>query len=135
MVELAAALLIVGGAQSILFTVLSELNGVSTGVGGALISALNVLMIVTGFQIRRARWWRLALNVSAIALFLELTLLPDAFATLFAIMDAIVLFTLIRYRAWFQWTPEDALAARDGVPGDDPGEALRDGDGGPDDPR
>jgi hypothetical protein len=35
-------------------------------------------------------------------------------------MDAIVLFTLIRYRGWFQWTPEDALAARDGG-ADDPG--------------
>lgn len=70
-----------------------------------LISLLNVLMIVTGLQIRRARWWRLALNVAAIALFLELTLLPDAFATLFAIMDAVVLFALIRHRGWFLWAP------------------------------
>ena len=63
-------------------------------------------MIVTGILMRRGRAWPLALNVAAIALFLEITLLPSAFAVLFAAMDAIVLFTLLRYRAWFQWTPE-----------------------------
>lgn len=78
----------------------------STGLGGVVISVLNVLMIAAGIRIRRARWWVLTLNVAAVALFLELTLLPDAFAVLFALMDAIVLVALIRHRAWFLWNPE-----------------------------
>ncbi len=80
----------------------------ATGPIGLLILALNGLMVATGILIRRGRAWPLALNVSAIALFLELTLLPSAFAVLFAAMDAIVLFTLLRYRSWFQWTPAEA---------------------------
>ena len=91
-------------------TILNEMGGTSTGLGGLLISVLNVLMIATGILLRRARGWRLGLNVAAIALFIELTLLPNAFAVLFACMDAIVLFALIRHRDWFLWTPERALA-------------------------
>jgi hypothetical protein len=91
-------------------TILNEMGGISTGLGGVIISALNVLMIATGILLRRARGWRLGLNVAAIALFIELTLLPSAFGVLFAFMDAIVLYALIRHRAWFLWTPERALA-------------------------
>jgi len=91
-------------------TILNEMGGISTGLGGLLISALNVLMIATGVLLRRARGWRLGLNVAAIALFIELTLLPSAFGVLFAFMDGIVLYALIRHRAWFLWTPERALA-------------------------
>jgi hypothetical protein len=86
------------------------MGGISTGLGGVIISVLNVLMIATGILLRRARGWRLGLNVAAIALFIELTLLPSAFGVLFAFMDAIVLYALIRHRAWFLWTPERALA-------------------------
>lgn len=89
----------------------TEIGGVSTGLSGVLILALNVLMIATGLLIRKGRAWVVALNVSAIALFLELTLIPDAFAVLFASMDAIVLFALLRHRDWFQWTPSAAPAA------------------------
>lgn len=84
------------------------MQGTGTGPTGALILALNGLMIVTGILIRRGRAWRLGLNVAAIALFIELTLLPSAFGVLFAAMDALVLFALIRHRAWFQWSPDDA---------------------------
>jgi hypothetical protein len=96
--------------SSILTLALTEFGGQSTGLAGLLIMALNSLMIAVGLLIRRARAWIVALNVSAIALFIELTLIPDAFAVLFASMDAIVLFALLRHRAWFQWTPELALA-------------------------
>lgn len=110
LVELAAALLIVSGLSSILTTFLAEMQGTGTGPTGVLILALNVLMIVTGILIRRGRAWRLGLNVAAIALFIELTLLPSAFGILFAAMDALVLFALIRHRAWFQWSADDAEA-------------------------
>ncbi len=69
-------------------------------------------MIATGVLIRKGRAWVVALNVAAIALFIELTLLPDAFAVLFASMDVIVLFALLRHRDWFQWTPEAAARGR-----------------------
>lgn len=100
-----------GAASSILTLALNELGGVSTGLAGLLIITLNGLMIAVGSLIRRARAWIVAINVSAIALFIELTLIPDAFAVLFASMDAIVLFALLRHRAWFQWTPERAREA------------------------
>ncbi len=94
--------------SSVVTTLLSEFGGVATGPVGLLILALNGLMVATGVLMRRGRAWPVALNVAAIALFLEVTLLPSAFAVLFAAMDAIVLFTLLRYRSWFQWTPEVA---------------------------
>lgn len=114
--ELAAALLVVSGLTSVATTLLTEFGGTSTGVIGLLILGLNGLMVATGLLIRKGRAWVLALNVSAIALFLELTLLPSAFAVLFAAMDGLVLFTLLRHADWFRWTPDD------GVPRQDPGE-------------
>jgi hypothetical protein len=121
----------VAGISSIVTVLVNEFSGLSTGLAGLLIMVLNGLMIATGLLIRRARGWILALNVSAIALFIELTLIPDAFAILFASMDLIVLFALLRHRAWFQWTPELALAEeRAALEADgavvDAGEAARD---------
>ena len=100
LVEVAAALLIVGGATSLLSAVSAP------GLIGLLLVALNVLMIVVGVLVRGGRGWVLALNVVALALFIELTALPSGFAILFATMDAIVLFALIRHREWFFWQPE-----------------------------
>jgi hypothetical protein len=121
----------VAGISSIVTVLVNEFSGLSTGLAGLLIMVLNGLMIATGLLIRRARGWILALNVSAIALFIELTLIPDAFGILFASMDLIVLFALLRHRAWFQWTPELALAdERAALEADeavvDAGEAARD---------
>ncbi|MEO5885361.1 MAG: hypothetical protein ABIQ58_07610, partial [Candidatus Limnocylindrales bacterium] len=73
----------------------------------------NLLMIVVGVLIRRGRAWVVALNVAAIAIFLELTALPSGFAVVFVILDTIVLTALIRHRSWFDWQPDDALAAEE----------------------
>jgi hypothetical protein len=102
LIEIAAAILIIGGLTSLLSAVTVP------GVIGLALVALNLLTVVVGIFVRLGRWWIVAINVVAIALFIELTALPSPFAALFATMDAIVLFALIRHRAWFDWEPEAA---------------------------
>lgn len=106
LVETAAAILIVGGLTSILG---------SLGTLDATTGALDVLFIgpavltVVGLLVRAGRAWILAINVVAVVLFLEATALPSAVAIVFVTLDTIVLYALIRHRAWFE-RPE-ALAA------------------------
>lgn len=104
LVELAAAILIVGGLTSLIGSLAAP------GILAILLVALNVVMVVLGVLIRRGQAWLIAVNVVAVALFLELTALPSAFAIIFAILDAIVLVALIRHRAWFDWRADEALA-------------------------
>jgi hypothetical protein len=103
LIEAAAAILVVGG-----------LTGLATGPSpfqpdiaplAWLLLALNIATIVVGLLVRAGRAWVLALNVTAIALFLELTALPSPIALLFALLDGLVLVALIRHRAWFEWSP------------------------------
>ena len=63
---------------------------------------LAVLTIIVGILVRAGRAWGLALNVTAIVLFLEATALPSPFAVLFLALDAIVFVALVRHRAWFE---------------------------------
>lgn len=103
LVELAAAILIVGGLTSLIGSLAAP------GILAILLVGLNVGMVVLGVLIRRGQAWLIAVNVVAVALFLELTALPSAFAIVFAVLDAVVLVALIRHRAWFDWRPDDAL--------------------------
>jgi len=103
LVELSAAILIIGGAVD-LATGISPFQAGGFPLG-TLFLALDVLTIVVGLLIRAGRGWILALNVTAIALFLELTALPSPIALLMALLDALVMFTLFRHRAWFEWRP------------------------------
>ena len=100
LIEVAAALLIVGGLTSLISALAAP------GLVGILLVALNLLMVVVGIYVRGGRGWIVALNVVAVALFIELTALPSAYAILFATMDAIVLFALIRHKDWFDWRPD-----------------------------
>lgn len=106
LVEMAAAILIVGGLTSLIGSLAAP------GIIAILLVALNVVMVILGVLIRRGQAWLIAINVVAVALFLELTALPSAFAIIFALLDAVVLVALIRYRSWFDWRA-------DGVPGED----------------
>lgn len=99
LIEVAAAILIVGGLTSLIGAVTAP------GVAGILFTMLNVAMIGLGLLIRRGRAWVLAVNVVAVALFLELTALPATFALVSIVMDAIVLWALFRHRRWFFWEP------------------------------
>lgn len=107
LVELAAAILVVGGLTSLIGSLAAP------GIVAILLVALNVVMVILGVLIRRGEAWLIAINVVAVALFLELTALPSAFAIVFSLLDAIVLVALIRHRAWFDWRPDDSLAEGD----------------------
>jgi hypothetical protein len=104
-IEFASAILIVGGITSVIGSVLYEASGAETGIIGTIIVALDVLTVVVGILIRRGRAWILAINVVAVALFLEITALPAGFAVMFTILDGLVLLALLRNRAWFDWRP------------------------------
>ena len=108
LVEVAAAILIVGGLTSLIGSLAAP------GIIAVLLVALNVLMVVLGVLIRRGQAWLIAVNVVAVALFVELTALPSGFAIIFSLLDAVVLVALIRYRSWFDWRV-------DGVPAEDDG--------------
>jgi hypothetical protein len=104
-IEFASAILIVGGITSAISSLLYAASGADTGIIGAVIVALDVLTVVVGILIRRGRAWILAINVVAVALFLEITALPAGFAIMFTILDGLVLLALFRNRAWFDWRP------------------------------
>lgn len=107
LVEIAAAILIVGGLTSLIGSLAAP------GIVAVLLVTLNVVMVVLGVLIRRGRAWLIAMNVVAVALFLELTALPSAFAIVFSLLDGIVLVALIRHRPWFDWRAADAFAEAD----------------------
>ena len=75
-----------------------------------LIAAVDLAAFAIGLLIRAGRWWRLCINVVAIAMFLYLTRFPNPIAVLYLILDTVVFFALIRHRAWFDWDPSQAPA-------------------------
>ena len=114
LVEVSAAILIVGGLTAIVGT----LGGAAAG-GGAnpappailvLLLLLDVLTVAVGVLIRGGRGWVLALNVVVVVLFVEFLALPNAIAILYLVLDSVVLFALIRHRWWFDWRPDDEPA-------------------------
>jgi hypothetical protein len=101
LLEFASAMLIVGAITSIL-GVLGARHPAAGPIDLILIG-LAALTGIVGLLVRAGRAWILDLNVVAIVLFLEMTSLPSAVAVVFSILDAIVLFALIRHRPWFDW--------------------------------
>lgn len=117
LLEIAAALLVVGGLTALVGSFGSALSpppGASTPMLLlGLFVALDVLTVFVGLLVRAGRAWVLAINVVAVVLFVELTAVAggSAVAVLFAALDAVVLFALFRHRPWFDWAPpaeEDA---------------------------
>jgi hypothetical protein len=105
LIELAGALLIIGGLTSTIGT-LGTIGTLEADLGliDGLLLGLAILTVVVGFLVRAGRAWVFDVNVVAVVLFLELTALPSASAILFATIDAIVLIALIRHRRWFDRT-------------------------------
>jgi hypothetical protein len=112
LIELAAALLIVGGLSGIA-TAPSPLVP-DAGLVPWLFLGLAGLTVVVGILVRAGRAWPLALNVTAIALFLEVLALPSPIAVVFLVFDVIVFLALVRHRWWFDWSADDP-AADDGT--------------------
>jgi hypothetical protein len=114
-IEIASAILIVGGLVAIVGTLASVLglDPAAADPGArpviALILTLNVLTIIIGWLVRRGRAWLLCINVVAVLLFVELTAVPGGSATaaVLAILDAFVFVALSRNRNWFDWRPPE----------------------------
>lgn len=108
-VEIAAAVMIVTGLMSTLMTVeatwaMANRNEATVPIA-ALTFFLGVGSMVLGFLVRSGRAWLLAVNVLAVAGFLELTS-GTAPGFLFGGLDVIVVVLLMRDRPWFVWSPE-----------------------------
>jgi len=109
-VELAAAILVVGGAMDIVMALVSLGQTVPTPEArtAATVSiAIGVILVGLGTLVRRGQAWLLALNVVAVLAFLEVASASPT-GLVFAALDVLVVALLLRARSWFQWTPPEA---------------------------
>jgi len=115
-VELAAALLVVGSATDAVISLESMATAATPDARG--IAAVSVVvglgLVVLGLLVRSGRAWLVAVNVVAIAAFLELRAVSPA-GLISAAIDVIVVAILFRERWWFRWTPPPAA---DSAPGE-----------------
>lgn len=116
-VELAAAILIVGGAIQLLLG-LTTLPGLPPGAEGiaALALALNVATIATGVLIRAGRAWLVAVNFAAILGFLDLLGAGGSpLQLMLGAAEVVVVAILLARKPWFdslaQWRAQQAAAA------------------------
>ena len=112
LVELAAAILVVGGTMSILTSLDVVMRLADRGPGVeplALVSlGLGVGIVVLGILVRMGEAWLVAVNVIAVAAFLEL-ISGTIVGLLFGGLDLFVVIVLLVERPWFAWRPEDAI--------------------------
>ena len=114
LVEVAAAILIVFSATDVLIS-FEGMAAAPTQLGRALAAtsvSVGLLLVILGYFVRKGRAWLLALNVAAIAAFLELQTLSFV-GLLGALFDMLVVGILLRERWWFQWRPPDERPAGD----------------------
>jgi hypothetical protein len=111
LVEVAAAILIVGSATDVIIS-FETMASAPTSLARALAAtsvSLGVLLVILGFMLRAGRAWLVALNVVAVSAFLGLQTLSFV-GLLGAVFDMLVVGILLRERWWFQWRPPDDLA-------------------------
>ena len=117
LVELAAAILIVNGALSALTSleVVGRLadQGTASAPIALLSFAIGIGSVVLGILVRYGAAWLVAVNVVAVAGFLEISSWT-ALGLLFGILDVVVLLALFRERPWFTWSPEARSEREDG---------------------
>jgi hypothetical protein len=107
-VELAAAILIVGGIFNLIGAVLGAFSSAATTDPFLwLTSALNVTSLVLGVLTRSGRAWLVTLNYAAVLGFLDLLgAASNPSALMLGIAEVLVVLILIRNKAWF-----DAMGA------------------------
>jgi hypothetical protein len=102
-IELAGALLIVGGVISVLSAV-SNLSSLPRGVEPilALTIALAIGSIIVGVLVRLGRFWLLAVNYAAVLGFLDLLGAgASPLPLMLGLADVLVVVILFRYKPWF----------------------------------
>ena len=117
LVEIAAAILIVGSATDAAISFEGMATGATTQARllAAASVSLGLLLVILGLLVRSGRAWLITINVVAVAAFLELLALTFP-GLLAAVLDMLVVGILLRERWWFQWKPDDDPRA----PGSDP---------------
>ena len=114
LVELGAAILIVGGFTSVIGWIAAAIFGspIPTDAGPVplIVVGLNVVVIAIGLLMRSGRLWRLCVNFVAVTIFLYLTFFPNPIAVFYLFLDTIVFVGLVRHRWWFEWKPRNAPA-------------------------
>jgi hypothetical protein len=110
-VELAAAILIVGGVLGILGTAASSVSAPPTAAVVPFLGltvALNLASIVVGVIVRLGRLWLLAVNFVAVLGFLDLTRAgANPLALMLGVADVVALVIMFVHKPWF-----DALRRR-----------------------
>jgi hypothetical protein len=105
LVELASAILIVGGALNLLISiqVIATLGteGSEVGLLTLITVALAALSLTLGLLVRYGRAWLVAINVVAVVAFLELTS-GSPVGLLLGGVDTFVVLALFRERPWFE---------------------------------
>ena len=109
-VEIAAAIMIVSGALGTLVSIEAAVQLSDQGTFdeplAALSIAIGVATLVLGLLVRVGRAWLIAVNVAAVAGFLEITS-GSAIGLLFGVLDVAVVALLVRDRPWFTRPGED----------------------------
>jgi hypothetical protein len=114
LVELASALLIVGGAMNLLLSiqVLVRLGqeGGEIGILTVVTIALAIATFALGLLVRYGRAWLVAVNVVAVLAFLEL-ISGTLVGLLFGVIDVVIVLALVRERPWFEGAAEERAQA------------------------
>ncbi|MCI0581309.1 MAG: hypothetical protein L0227_00195 [Chloroflexi bacterium] len=101
-VELAAAILIVGGAANLIGVILAAVAGGATDPFLWLSVGLNVASVVLGLLVRTGRLWLVTLNYAAILGFLDLLgASVNPAALMLGLAEVLVVILLIRHKPWF----------------------------------
>jgi hypothetical protein len=108
LIELAAAILVVGGLMSVLSSVEVVAHLATRGDAveplAVLTLAIGLASVILGILVRFGRAWIVALNVVAVAAFLELTS-GTIVGLLFGGLDLFVVLVLLLEQRWYRWVP------------------------------
>jgi len=109
LVELAGAILVVGGIISLLTSIevvfAMDQQGQPLDAFSVISLAIGLGFIVLGILTRYGRAWLVTVNVVAVVAFLEL-ISATIVGLFFGALDVIVVLALFYERPWFQWQPE-----------------------------
>ena len=118
-IELAAALLIVGGVLGLVGTIAAA-PGLPAGTEPLVLitAALDVGAVVLGILVRFGRAWLVAVNYVAVLGFLDLTAaVGSGFALMLGIGNIVVVVILFLFKRWFDAMRQDRQARAKTWPG------------------